>query len=79
MQNINVDIHSLKVVMCSCGNHIFEPLIIYRIVPSIYSQTGKPALMGTNCSRCIKCSAVHEVDNMLASIQDSDVIKLVTN
>jgi hypothetical protein len=65
-QNIVVDANTLKTVMCACGKILFESVATYKIVPALYSQTGKPTLLALHCLRCINCGKVRSIEEIVA-------------
>jgi len=73
-QPIQVDLSKLKTVVCSCGKLFFEPVQSYKVVPSIYSPTGKPQLVAMNYFRCIECGSVYSPEDIL-----TESSKLVTS
>jgi hypothetical protein len=73
-QQINVDANDLKTVVCTCGKFIFESVAIYKVVPALYSKTGKPSLIAMPCLRCIACGEVHTMENVMKSITEESPI-----
>jgi len=61
---ININPDDLKTVTCICGKTIFENVCQAKIVPAIYSPTGKPAVILRPCLRCIECGVVSAVDEI---------------
>ena len=61
---VTVNMDDLKTVICKCGEAIFDNVAIYKVVPALYSQNGKPALIGRPCIRCIKCGEIYAVDEV---------------
>ena len=53
---INVPLDSLKDEVCSCGNGLWLPALQLKIVPPLYSQTGKHEYLmmqvGFLCTNC---------------------------
>ena len=64
-QQITVDASTLQTVTCSCGKFIFENVFVYKVIPSIYSNTGKPGLFAVQCLKCLECGMIHQVDEIL--------------
>jgi hypothetical protein len=64
-QPIHVDLSKLKSVLCACGKMFFEPVQTYKVMPALYSPTGKPQLIAMNHLRCIECGNVYSADDVL--------------
>lgn len=64
-QPIRVDLSKLKSVLCACGKMFFEPVQTYKVMPALYSPTGKPQLIAMNHLRCIECGNVYSADDVL--------------
>lgn len=65
-KQVVVDTNTLKTVTCICGNTLFDQVNLYKIVPSLYSQTGKTSLLALHHLRCVKCGKVRSIDEILA-------------
>lgn len=65
MQAVNVNLNDLKDVVCECGEDVFMSVAQYKILPALYSQTGKPALVARPCLQCSNCLAVKGVDEIV--------------
>jgi len=63
---ISVNASELKTVICQCGKSLFDQVSEYKILPAVYSQTGKPALIARPCLRCIACGTVCSIDEYVA-------------
>jgi hypothetical protein len=76
-QTVKVDLKDLKTVLCECGCEYFEPLIMYKIIPALYSNTGTEQLLATQGSRCVKCSKVWEAETLYKDFKDRKGIALL--
>jgi hypothetical protein len=53
---VRVDVSQLKDVKCSmCSNDVFEPVAKFKIIPVLYSNTGKAQLLTIQGMRCTDC------------------------
>jgi hypothetical protein len=77
--NINVDVNDLKIVICTCEGKVFEQVVMFRILPAIYSPDGHPSLLPVPCAMCTKCKAVYDMVEMLKSIQTDSTIEIKPN
>ena len=78
-QQIMVNINDLQTIMCGCGKFVFENVMIIKVMPAIYSNTGKPALLPVQCVRCIECKAVHSMEDILKNVSTVDEKKIISN
>jgi len=69
-QTINVDLDSLKTVLCNCGNNTFDGVSKFKVVPALYSPTGQPTLAAIPMIRCTSCKAVYTTDAVMKNIQE---------
>lgn len=75
---IRVDVNSLKIVMCNCGSVHFNQVISFRILPALYSNTGKESLIQEVGAMCVKCNSVYSMEVMLKGVVDEGN-KLITS
>lgn len=69
MPKINVDIEQLQTLACAhCQSPFFEPAVIYKVVPAIYSQSGKADLLGIGAIKCINCDTVYALTDILKQL-----------
>jgi hypothetical protein len=73
-QRITVNANDLRTVACTCGKFVFDTVVILKIVPSLYSQNGKPSLLPVQCMRCVSCGAVHMVEEILKSLDEEKMV-----
>lgn len=62
---INININSLAVISCQCGNAIFDSVLQCRLIPALYSQDGRESMLAIGCYRCTKCGQVYSADQMV--------------
>jgi len=77
-QQIRVDASTLQTVTCSCGKFIFENVFIYKVIPAIYSNTGKPGLFAVQCLKCVECGMIHQIEDILKFLAEPES-KIITN
>jgi len=73
---VNVNLNDLKIISCECGSEHFEPLMIYRILPALYSNTGHEQVLVTQCSRCVACKKLWDPDSLYKSFTDRKGVPL---
>lgn len=78
VMNVTVNTNDLKTVQCPCGEFVFQSVSIFKVLPSLYSQTGKPSLVTLNCIQCIGCGAVHKLEDVMRSVEFDGEGKIVT-
>jgi len=69
-QSVKVDIKDLKVVTCECGGEHFYPVTTYRVLPSLYSNTGTEQMIAIQGSKCITCKKVWDLDNLYKNFSE---------
>jgi hypothetical protein len=70
VQGINVNLTELSDLKCACGKgDVFVSVNRYKILPSLLSPTGKPALIPIGCIQCIECKAVYTMEQVMEFIQ----------
>jgi hypothetical protein len=74
-QQINIDIDTLSTVLCDCGNHYFEQVVMLKVIPALYSQTGKQAILTVPCMKCTKCGVSRPQDVILKSVMNGGLVK----
>ncbi len=71
--NINVKIEDLKTITCECGGEYFTQLILYKILPALYSSTGQEQLMAVpNSIKCASCGKVQGIENLVRCFKERD-------
>ena len=72
-QSIPVDLNTLQTVLCSCGKAFFESVIMYKILPAIYSSTGKPNVVGIQAIQCVDCKSIFMLEDVLKSANEPNI------
>lgn len=75
IQQVMVNANDLPTITCACGKFIFEHVSMFKAVPAIYSNTGKPTLFQIKCLKCLECGMVHPLDKILESINNPQETK----
>ena len=77
MQQVIVNVNDLQTVLCSCGQSVFSSVQIYKVVPSIYSNTGKATLVALPCMKCTDCGAVRIIEEVISSLAKDEVSPII--
>jgi hypothetical protein len=64
-QQIRVDMKDLKDIRCTCKNDCFIGVTKFKIIPLLYSQTGKEELLAINCMKCTTCGEVYTPEDLM--------------
>jgi hypothetical protein len=64
-QTVKIDMNDLKDVQCTCGNNCFIGVNMFKIIPLLYSNSGKEELIAVNCVRCTSCREVYKAEQLL--------------
>ena len=55
---MNVSMDQMENVLCECGNETFDMHYVLKVVPAMYSPTGKKAIAPMPQFLCSKCGKV---------------------
>lgn len=62
--NSPIDLSLTTPMVCSnCGSDLFQPVLMFRTVPSIISPTGKAMTLPIETVMCVKCHHVNDEFN----------------
>ena len=71
--NINVKIDDLKTVTCECEGKHFIQVIMYKILPALYSPSGQEQVMAVpNNVKCVACGKVQGIDSLAKCFKERD-------
>ena len=71
--NVNVDTRDLPTSQCDCGTYHFETVFLYKLLPALYSPTGKEQLLSIPHAQCINCGSVHSMEELIKMAKGKDL------
>jgi len=64
-QQIMVNANNLQAVTCQCGNEVFESVNKFKILPALYSNTGRAQLVALPHIKCTECGTVLSAEEVV--------------
>lgn len=64
-QQIMVNANNLQAVTCQCGNEVFESVNKFKILPALYSNTGRAQLVALPHIKCAVCGTVLSAEEVV--------------
>jgi len=64
-QQIMVNANNLQAVTCQCGSEIFFSVNKFKILPALYSNTGRAQLVALPHIKCTECGTVLSAEEVV--------------
>jgi hypothetical protein len=78
-REVVVNLNDLSQLQCACGGITFSHVSQFRVVPTIYSNTGKPSLFQVKCLKCLNCNVIYSLDLVMQSIDKANEGQIITS